>query len=73
MLWLASTDATAHAYEEAIDRTLALVQDPARRALARWAGALVDMGLNETDLDRGYGTAYARALAGFAERTEEAS
>jgi hypothetical protein len=39
-------------------------QDPTRRALARWAGALVDMGLTEADLDRGYGTAYARALDG---------
>ena len=73
MVWLASTEATAHAYEEAIDGTLALVQDPTRRALARWAGALVDMGLSETDLDRGYGTAYARALDEFVPRTEEAS
>ncbi|HET9725095.1 MAG TPA: glycosyltransferase family 4 protein [Actinomycetota bacterium] len=72
MAWLASTDATAHAYEGAIDGTLALVQDPARRALARWAGALVDMGLTEADLDRGYGTAYARALDGFTARAEQA-
>jgi glycosyltransferase involved in cell wall biosynthesis len=67
MLWLESSEATARGYETAIDGTLALVQDPARRALARWAGALVDMGLTEADLDRGYGTSYARALAGFAE------
>jgi len=73
MVWLASTEATARAYEEAIDGTLALVQDPTRRALARWAGALVDMGLSEADLDRGYGTTYARALDQFVPSDEEAS
>lgn len=70
---LARSDATAHAYADAIDGTLALVQDPTRRALARWAGALVDMGLTEIDLDRGYGTAYARALDEFAPRGVEGS
>ena len=68
MAELASSDATAHAYARAIDGTLALLQDPTRRALARWGGALVDLGLTEADLDRGYGSSYARALDGFVVR-----
>jgi glycosyltransferase involved in cell wall biosynthesis len=64
---LARSDATAHAYAEAIEGTLALVQDPSRRALARWAGALVDLGLTEADLEQGYGVGYAHAMAEFVE------
>jgi hypothetical protein len=68
MAGLAGSEATAHAYASAVDGTLALLQDPARRALARWGGALVDLGVTEADLDRGYGASYARALDGFAAR-----
>jgi glycosyltransferase involved in cell wall biosynthesis len=70
MAELASSEATAHAYARAIDGTLALLQDPSRRALARWGGALVDLGVTEADLDRGYGASYARALDEFAVRDE---
>jgi len=63
---LARTDATARVYAEAIEGTLALLRDPARRALARWGGALVDLGVTEEHLERGYGLSYARALDEFA-------
>lgn len=63
---LARTDATARVYAAAIEGTLALLADPTRRALARWAGALVDLGVTEADLERGYGASYARALAELA-------
>ncbi len=64
---LRQTEATARGYAAAIEGTLALVRDPARRALARWAGALADLGATEEDLAEGYGTSYARALATFAD------
>jgi glycosyltransferase involved in cell wall biosynthesis len=63
---LARTDATAHGYAAAIDGTLALLRDPTRRVLARWGGALVDLGVTEETLARGYGASYARALDDFA-------
>jgi glycosyltransferase involved in cell wall biosynthesis len=63
---LARTEATAHGYAAAIDGTLALLRDPTRRALARWGGALVDLGVTEETLARGYGLSYARALDDFA-------
>lgn len=63
---LAREEATAHAYAAAIDGTLALQRDPTRRALARWGGALVDLGVTEETLARGYGVSYARALDDFA-------
>jgi glycosyltransferase involved in cell wall biosynthesis len=63
---LARTEATAHGYGAAIDGTLALLRDPTRRALARWGGALVDLGVTEETLARGYGLSYARALDDFA-------
>lgn len=56
---------TAHAYAEAIEGTLALLADPARRALSRWGGALADLGVTEEHLRAGYGAAYARALEEF--------
>ncbi|MEW6059379.1 MAG: glycosyltransferase family 4 protein [Actinomycetota bacterium] len=59
---LARSDRTAHTYAEAIDRTLALLTDPRRRALARWGGALADLGATAEHLDRGYGLAYTHAL-----------
>ena len=65
MTELARSEATAHVYAEAIDATLALLLDPARRALARWGGALVDLGVTEADLAEGYGLSYARALEEF--------
>lgn len=66
MAELARTDATARVYAEAIEGTLALLRDPTRRALARWGGALVDLGITEEHLARGYGLSYARALDEFA-------
>ena len=62
---LARAEATAHAYATAIDGTLALLRDPTRRALARWGGALVDLGVTEETLAAGYGLSYARALDDF--------
>jgi glycosyltransferase involved in cell wall biosynthesis len=62
---LARTEATAHGYARAIDDTLALLRDPTRRALARWGGALVDLGVTEETLAEGYGLSYARALDDF--------
>lgn len=70
MAELAKGDGSARAYAEAIEGTLALVTDPARRALARWSGALVDIGVTEEHLARGYGASYARSLEGFAARPD---
>lgn len=64
--FLARTEATARGYARAIDGTLELLQDPTRRVLARWGGALVDLGVTEERLRRGYGLSYARALDDFA-------
>jgi glycosyltransferase involved in cell wall biosynthesis len=61
----ARSDATARVYAQAIDGTLALLRDPTRRALARWAGALADLGVTEEGLAAGYGVSYARALDEF--------
>jgi hypothetical protein len=63
---LARTEATAHGYARAIDGTFALLRDPTRRVLARWGGALVDLGVTEEALADGYGLSYARALDDFA-------
>ena len=65
MAELASSEATAHVYAEAIDGTLVLLRDPTRRALARWGGALVDLGVTDEGLRRGFGVPYARALEEF--------
>jgi glycosyltransferase involved in cell wall biosynthesis len=62
---LAESEATAHVYAAAMDATMALLWDPARRALARWGGALVDLGITEEGLAEGYGMSYARALDEF--------
>jgi glycosyltransferase involved in cell wall biosynthesis len=61
----ARSEATARIYAEAIDATLELLRDPARRALARWGGSLVDLGLTQEGLREGYGVSYARALYEF--------
>jgi glycosyltransferase involved in cell wall biosynthesis len=66
MLELARSDRTAHAYAEAMLGTRALLADPTRRALARWGGALVDLGVTEETMREGYGAAYAAALHEFA-------
>jgi glycosyltransferase involved in cell wall biosynthesis len=63
---LAREDATARGYEQAITETLALLKDPARRALARWAGALLDCGVSEEAMHEGFGLSYMQALSGFA-------
>jgi hypothetical protein len=65
MVTQAREETTARVYAEAIEGTLGLLRDPTRRALARWAGALVDLGIAEEDLAEGYGLSYARALEGF--------
>ena len=62
---LAASEATAHVYAQAMDATIDLLWDPARRALARWGGALVDLGITEEGLAEGYGMSYARALDEF--------
>ena len=62
-------DATARGYEQAIERTLALVRDPARKAMAIWGKSLVDVGITEDMVARGFGMEYARALEGFSART----
>ncbi len=62
---LARTEATARAYARAIDGTLGLLRDPTRQVLARWGGALVDLGVTEETLAQGYGVSYARALDDF--------
>lgn len=66
MAGLATSEATARAYAVAIDGTLGLLKDPTRRVLARWGGALVDLGVSEQALAEGYGLSYARALEDFA-------
>jgi hypothetical protein len=65
MAALATGDATARGYEEAIAATLALVDDPVRSALARWASALTDLGVSEEMLRSGTGLEYARRLEDF--------
>jgi glycosyltransferase involved in cell wall biosynthesis len=62
---LRATDATARGYERAITETLALVRDPARKALAMWGKALVDAGITEDMVAHGFGMEYARALRSF--------
>jgi glycosyltransferase involved in cell wall biosynthesis len=58
----ARDDSTARGYADAIERTLALVRDPAHLALARWAGSLVDLSVTSEHIARGYGLSYARAI-----------
>ena len=65
MLEQGREDRTAHVYADAILGTMRLLADPGRRALARWGGALVDLGVTESDLREGYGAAYAAALQEF--------
>jgi glycosyltransferase involved in cell wall biosynthesis len=62
---LRESEATARGYELAIERTLALVRDPARKAMAIWGKSLVDVGISESMVGQGYGMEYARALESF--------
>ena len=50
---------------QAIEASLALVGDPAHKAMAIWGKALADMGVTEDDLVAGAGMEYARALETF--------
>ena len=70
---LRTSEATARGYERAIAETLALVRDPARKALAIWGRALVDAGIPEELVSEGYGLDYARALASFEPGAEVAA
>jgi glycosyltransferase involved in cell wall biosynthesis len=54
--------ATARVYETAIEETLAVRDDPYRRALARWASALSGMGVDPSDVNLGFGVRYAEGL-----------
>lgn len=58
-------DATAHGYAEAIERTLGLVRDPVRKAMSRWGGSLVDVGISEEMVRAGYGLSYPQAFEDF--------
>jgi glycosyltransferase involved in cell wall biosynthesis len=53
---------TARVYLEAIGDVLTLRADPSRTALARWAGALREIGVGPHHVERGFGVAYANAL-----------
>ncbi len=72
VLQLSRSDATTRGYVEAIEHTRALVRDPARQALARWADALADLGLTTDGMDEGYGLSYAQALQGLQPEAAEA-
>jgi glycosyltransferase involved in cell wall biosynthesis len=62
---LRTSEATAQGYAHAIDTTLALIADPAHKALQIWGRALADLDLDEGDLADGYGLEYVRALDQF--------
>ena len=62
---LANREATAHGYADAITRTSGLVADPVGDNMRRWADALADLGVTETELADGYGLRFARALESF--------
>jgi len=70
---LRESEATARGYERAITDTLALVRDPARKAMAIWGKSLVDAGITEEMVAEGYGMEYARALRSFRPGTEVAA
>ncbi len=59
------SETTARGYERAIERTLSLVRDPGRKAMAIWGKSLVDVGITEDMVAEGYGMEYARALESF--------
>ncbi len=59
------TEATAHAYADAIVATRELVLDPARAVLARWARSLAEIGVDDALVAEGFGVSYARAVESF--------
>ncbi|HEX6132174.1 MAG TPA: glycosyltransferase [Actinomycetota bacterium] len=59
---LAADEATARGYAEAIEATAAVVHDPVGAPMARWARALVELGVTEEQVAAGWGLRYARAL-----------
>ncbi|HEV3474609.1 MAG TPA: glycosyltransferase [Actinomycetota bacterium] len=61
---LGRTHSTEMGYAGAIERTLALVRDPARSAVTRWARALSSVGAGERDAP--LGERYAAAVAALA-------
>jgi glycosyltransferase involved in cell wall biosynthesis len=61
--------ATARGYAAAVESTLGLIRDPARGALARWAGSLSDLGASPEAAARGLGAGYAESLAELSELT----
>lgn len=63
----------AAGYAAAIEATLALLRDPARAAVARWAAALSDLGAAPQAARRGLGTRYAEGLLGLVGPEEEAA
>ena len=65
MAALRDSEATARAYEQAILATRDIVLDPARAVLARWAGNLAAVGVDDILVSEGYGVSYARALESF--------
>ncbi|GIU97115.1 MAG: hypothetical protein KatS3mg013_0918 [Actinomycetota bacterium] len=52
----------ARAWARAIAATAALVHDPTAHPMRRWAAALLDLGVDEGALARGWGLSYVRAL-----------
>ncbi len=68
MVAIRDMDATARGYEEAIVATRALVADPSRAIVTRWAESLAAVGVDEARVEEGYGISYVRALESF-ERT----
>jgi hypothetical protein len=53
------------ALSSAIQHTLAMVKDPAHAALELWAGALADMGVEDTGAGEATGLSYFRAMDSF--------
>jgi glycosyltransferase involved in cell wall biosynthesis len=68
MIAVRASDATAKGYEEAILATRAIVGDPTRPILTRWAESLAAIGIDDALVQEGYGISYAHALESF-ERT----
>jgi len=60
-----SGSAAVPAFSTAIQRTLAMMEDPAHAALELWAGALADMGVEDTGGDELPGLSYVRAMETF--------